>query len=45
MVLMGVASVPPRLHRWLWFALLYVAGVGTLAVVAYGLRTLLKLLR
>jgi hypothetical protein len=35
---------PGRLHRWLWFAGLYVAGVGTLAVVAYGLRALLKLL-
>jgi hypothetical protein len=26
----------------LWFAALYAAGVGTLAVVAYGLRALLK---
>jgi hypothetical protein len=44
MVLMGLVSVPPRRHRWLWFAGLYAAGVGTLAVVAYGLRTLLKAL-
>jgi hypothetical protein len=29
------------LHRWLWFVTLYVVGVGTLAVVAYGLRALL----
>ena len=31
-------------HRWRWFAALYAGGVGTLAVVAYGLRLLLKLL-
>jgi hypothetical protein len=31
------------LRRWLWFAGLYAAGVLTLAVVAYGLRALLKL--
>jgi hypothetical protein len=31
-----------RLHPWLWFAGLYIAGVVTLAVVAYGLRALLK---
>jgi len=30
------------LHRWLWFAALYAAGVGTLAVVAYGLRAVLS---
>ena len=30
--------------RWLWFAALYVASVGTLAVVAYGLHALLKVL-
>jgi hypothetical protein len=41
---MGVVSVPCWLHRWLWFGALYAAGVGTLAVVAYGLRALLKLL-
>jgi hypothetical protein len=34
----------PRLVGWLWFAGLYAAGVGTLAVVAYGLRTLLRML-
>ena len=31
------------LRRWLWFGGLYAAGVLTLAVVAYGLRALLKL--
>ena len=44
MVLMGLVRFPRRLRGWLWFAGLYVAGVGTLAVVAYGLRALLKLL-
>jgi hypothetical protein len=44
MVLMGLVSVPHRLQRWLWFAGLYVTGVGTLAVVAFGLRALLKAL-
>jgi hypothetical protein len=39
---MGPAPSPRRLNRWLWFAALYVAGVGTVAVVAYGLRALLK---
>jgi hypothetical protein len=39
---MGGVSAPPWLCRWLWFAGLYAAGVGTLAVVAYGLRALLK---
>lgn len=34
--------VRPWLRRWLWFAVLYAAGVGTVAVVAYGLRALLK---
>jgi len=34
--------VSPWLRRWLWFVGLYTAGVGTLAVVAYGLRALLK---
>ena len=42
MVLMAGVRVPPWLNRWLWFAGLYVAAVGTLAVVAYGLRALLK---
>ena len=32
----------PFLRRWLWFVGLYVSGVVTLAVVAYGLRALLK---
>jgi hypothetical protein len=40
---MGLLRVPPRLDRWLWFAALYAAGVGTLAVVAYGLRALLNI--
>lgn len=35
--------VSPSLRRGLWFAGLYAAGVGTLAVVAFGLRALLKL--
>lgn len=35
--------VSPSLRRWLWFGGLYAAGVGTLAVVAFGLRALLKL--
>lgn len=39
---MRLANAPAWLHRWLWFAGLYAAGVGTLAVVAYGLRALLK---
>jgi hypothetical protein len=37
-------ALPGRLHRWLWFAALYSAGVGTLAGVAYGVRALLKTL-
>jgi hypothetical protein len=41
---MGLVRLPGQLPRWLWFASLYLAGVGTLAVVAYGLRALLKLL-
>jgi hypothetical protein len=44
MVLMELARFPGRLHRWLWFAVLYAAGVGSLAIVAYGLRALLKML-
>jgi hypothetical protein len=43
MVLMPGVTVSPFLRRWLWFVALYAAGVGTLAVVAYGLRALLKL--
>jgi hypothetical protein len=42
MVLTRSAGIPPSLRRWLWFAGLYVAGVATLAIVAYGLRVLLK---
>jgi len=41
---MGLASSPRWLQRWLWFAALYVTGVATLAIVAYGLRALLKFL-
>jgi hypothetical protein len=41
---MGLSSFPRRANRWLWFAALYAAGVGTLAIVAYGLRVLLKAL-
>jgi hypothetical protein len=37
---LGRGSRP--MHRWLWFAGLYAASVGTLAVVAYGLRALLE---
>ena len=37
--------VPPWLRQWLWFAGLYAAGIGTLAIVVYGLRALVKLLR
>jgi hypothetical protein len=44
MVLMRFGRSPGRLHQWLWFAALYAAGVGALAVVAYGLRALLKAL-
>jgi hypothetical protein len=36
------AMASARSHPWLWFAALYVAGVGTLGIVAYGLRLLLK---
>lgn len=32
------------LNQWLWFAGLYLAGVSTVATVAFGLRALLKLL-
>jgi hypothetical protein len=43
MVLTRSVAVSPRLKKWLWFAGLYAAGVATLAIVAYGLRALLKL--
>jgi hypothetical protein len=39
---MGGVNVAPWVRRWLWFAGLYVAAVVVLAVVAYGLRALLK---
>jgi hypothetical protein len=42
MVLTRGVRVPPSLRRWLWFAGLYAAGVVTLAIVAYGLRALLR---
>jgi hypothetical protein len=45
MVLMGLVSVPGRLHRWLWFAGLYAAGVLTMTGVAYAIRAMLKMLR
>jgi hypothetical protein len=32
------------LYQWFWFAGLYVAGVGSMAIVAFGLRAVLKLL-
>jgi hypothetical protein len=41
---MGLVGSPRGRHQWLWFAALYASGVGTLAVVAYGLRALLKVL-
>jgi hypothetical protein len=44
MVLMLAVRVPPSMRQWLWFAALYLAAVGIVAVVAYGLRALLKLL-
>lgn len=33
----------PFLRRWFWFVGLYAAGILTLAVLAYGLRALLKM--
>jgi hypothetical protein len=44
MALMAHMSVPQWLHRWLWFVALYASGVAVLAIVAYGLRALLKAL-
>jgi hypothetical protein len=41
---MRLARSTRWLHRCLWFAALYAASAGTLAVVAYGLRALLKAL-
>jgi hypothetical protein len=43
MVLMEAVRVSPSARRWLWFAALYVAAIVVAAVVAYGLRALLKL--
>lgn len=40
--------VPESAHpvnRWLWFAGLYIIGVATLAIVAYGVRAFLSLFR
>jgi hypothetical protein len=42
MVLMEGSRVSPSLRRWLWFVGLYAAAAGTVALVAYGLRALLK---
>jgi hypothetical protein len=35
--------VSPSMRKWLWFAAIYVAAIVVVAVVAYGLRALLKL--
>ena len=35
-------TATPSLRRWLWFVGLYAAAAGTVALVAYGLRALLK---
>jgi hypothetical protein len=42
---MGLVRLSRGSHRWLWFACLYAAGVGTVAVAAYGLRALLEVFR
>jgi hypothetical protein len=42
MVLMQSVRVSQTLREWLWFVGLYAAAVVTVAVVAYGLRALLK---
>jgi hypothetical protein len=31
----------PRWHRWAWFAGLYLAGLGGMAALSYGLRWLI----
>jgi hypothetical protein len=31
----------PGLRRWLWFAALYLAGIGTLGVIAFAIRAVL----
>ena len=41
---MEAVRVSPSLRKWLWFATLYVAAIVVVAVAAYGLRALLKLL-
>jgi hypothetical protein len=43
MVLMEAVKVSTATRKWLWFAALYVAAIVVVAVVAYGLRALLKL--
>ena len=40
---MEAVRVSPSMRKWLWFAALYVAAIFVVAVVAYGLRALLKL--
>jgi hypothetical protein len=41
---MRLVQIPDWMHRCLWFAALYASGVGALAIVALGLRALLKAL-
>ena len=41
---MGIMIIPHTLREWFWFSGLYLAGVGTLAGVAYGLRAILMVL-
>lgn len=36
------AKLSPRAQQWLWFIGLYLAGLVSLAVFAYGLRWLIK---
>ena len=40
---MGLPKSPQVPNRGLWFVGLYASGVGTFALVAFGLRALLKL--
>lgn len=37
--------LPHWIQKCFWFAVLYAAGVTTIAVVAYGIRALLRMLR
>lgn len=37
-----IKSDYPRLHPWLWFVGLWLAGFLSLGIVAYGLRWLIK---